>query len=71
MDIKLLLLRKMFNLKKIVIKTISWRITGSVSTGVVAWLVTGSVAVASTIFFIQAIVNSLLYFVHELIWQKI
>ena len=61
----------MFSLKKIVVKTISWRVTGSISTGIVAWLVTGSFAVASTIFFVQAIVNSLLYFVHELIWQKI
>jgi len=60
----------MFSLKKIVVKTISWRVIGSISTGIVALLVTGSFAVASTIFFIQAVVNTLLYFVHELIWQK-
>lgn len=63
--------QKKFSLKRIIVKTISWRITGSVSTGIVAWLVTGSFTVASTIFFVQAIVNSLLYFVHELIWQKV
>ena len=56
---------------RILVKTITWRIVGSTSTATIAWLVTGSVGVATTIFIIQAIANTVLYFIHELIWNKI
>jgi len=56
---------------RILAKTITWRIVGSTSTATIAWLVTGSVGVATTIFIIQAITNTVLYLIHELIWNKI
>jgi uncharacterized membrane protein len=52
-------------------KTITWRIVGSTSTATIAWLVTGSVGVATTIFFVQAATNTILYFLHELVWNNI
>jgi uncharacterized membrane protein len=52
-------------------KTVTWRIVGSTSTATIAWLVTGSVNIATTIFVVQAIANTILYFIHELVWDKI
>ncbi len=55
----------------IVVKTISWRIVGSTSTATIAWLVTGSLNVATTVFVIQAMVNTVLYYLHEIIWNRL
>jgi uncharacterized membrane protein len=52
-------------------KTVTWRIVGSTSTATIAWLVTGSVNIATTIFVVQAIANTILYFIHEVVWDKI
>jgi uncharacterized membrane protein len=56
---------------RVIAKTVTWRIVGSTSTATIAWLVTGSVNIATTIFVVQAIANTILYFVHELVWDKI
>ena len=52
-------------------KTISWRLTGSGATFVIAWIMSGNAAVAGGIAVTQAVANTLLYFIHERIWNKI
>jgi uncharacterized membrane protein len=52
-------------------KTISWRITGSGATFIISYIVSGSFAVAGSIASIQLIANTILYFVHERVWDKI
>jgi len=54
-----------------VVKTISWRLTGSGATFLISYLVAGDFAMASTIAIVQLISNTLLYFVHERVWNKI
>ena len=54
-----------------VVKTISWRITGSFSTFVISYLVLGSFLVAGSIATLQVIVNTLLYYIHERVWNQI
>ena len=54
-----------------VAKTLSWRITGSLATFGISFLITGNLAISGTIAIIQITVNTLLYFVHERIWNKI
>jgi len=56
---------------RVIAKTVTWRIVGSTSTATIAWLVTGSVNIATTIFVVQGIANTILYFIHELVWDKI
>ena len=56
---------------RVIAKTVTWRIVGSTSTATIAWLVTGSVNIATTIFVVQAIANTILYFIHEVVWDKI
>jgi uncharacterized membrane protein len=53
------------------VKTVSWRITGSTATFLIAFLLTGNLTVAGIIGVTQMISNSILYFMHERIWNKI
>ena len=53
------------------VKTISWRITGSGATFAISYLVLGDFSVAGTIAITQVTVNTILYYVHERIWNKI
>lgn len=52
-------------------KTISWRLTGSFSTFMISYLILGSFSIASSIAIIQIIANTLLYYLHERVWNKI
>lgn len=52
-------------------KTVSWRITGSGATFGISYLISGDFVIASTIATIQLIANTILYFIHERIWNKI
>ena len=53
------------------LKTLTWRVTGSASTFTIAYLVTGSFGVSSGIAVVQMVVNTFLYYAHERIWNKI
>jgi uncharacterized membrane protein len=52
-------------------KTISWRVTGSGATFLISYIVSGNLSVAGTIAVIQLTANTILYFIHERIWNKI
>jgi uncharacterized membrane protein len=52
-------------------KTISWRITGSSATFAISYAILGDFAISSTIAAIQLTCNTLLYFAHERVWDKI
>jgi len=54
-----------------IVKTISWRITGSTATFLIAYIMTGNFALAGVIGIIQLISNTILYYIHERIWNKI
>ena len=53
------------------VKTISWRITGSGATFMIAYSISGNFAVSGTIAAIQLVCNTILYYVHERIWNNI
>lgn len=53
------------------VKTVTWRVTGSTAAVIIAYLVTGSIGVSSTIGIAHLIVNTFLYWVHERVWSKI
>ena len=57
--------------RRSVIKTISWRITGSSATFLIAYLISGNMSIASTIAVIQLTANTIMYYIHERIWNKI
>lgn len=57
--------------KRSLAKTISWRITGSGATFAISYAILGDVGVSSTIAVIQLTFNTILYFIHERLWEKI
>jgi uncharacterized membrane protein len=53
------------------VKTISWRITGSSATFAISYLISGNWAIASSIALSQLVANTVLYFIHERVWNTI
>jgi len=52
------------------LKTLTWRMVGSGATFAIAWAATGHVAVSGTIAVVQILVNTVLYYAHELAWDR-
>ena len=57
--------------KRTIIKTITWRITASLTTFLIAWILTGDILVGASIGSIEAIAKIFLYYFHERIWTNI
>ena len=55
----------------VILKTLTWRIIGSSSTFLISYIVTGQAFIATSIAVAQMIVNTTLYYIHELVWDKI
>ena len=54
-----------------VVKTLTWRITGSSATFLVAYVLTGNFAIAGAIGVAQLVTNTILYYIHERVWNRI
>ena len=57
--------------RRSLVKTISWRLTGSGATFLISYLIAENFAVAGTIAVVQLVSNTILYFVHERVWNRI
>ena len=57
--------------RRSLVKTISWRITGSGATFLISYAILGDATISGTIAAIQLTFNTVLYFIHERIWNKI
>jgi uncharacterized membrane protein len=57
--------------RRSLVKTISWRVTGSSATFLIAYLLIGNFAIAGVIGITQMITNTILYYVHERVWTRI
>jgi uncharacterized membrane protein len=53
------------------VKTLTWRVVGSTSTFLISYIVTGQLFLATGIAIAQMIVNTVLYYIHERVWNKI
>lgn len=60
----------MVSYKRHILKTISWRIVGTIDTIILTWVITGSWKVGLSIGGIEVITKMILYFLHERIWYK-
>ena len=54
-----------------VVKTISWRVLGTIDTMVISYLITGSLVMAASIGSIEVVTKMVLYYFHERAWNKI
>ena len=57
--------------KRTMVKTITWRITASLTTFLIAWILTGDILIGASIGSIEAIAKIFLYYFHERIWTNI
>ena len=60
----------MVSYKRHILKTISWRVVGTIDTMLLSWFVTGSWKLGVTIGGIEVITKMVLYFLHERVWYK-
>lgn len=59
------------NIKRSLVKTISWRAVGTITTVAISYIITGTMALAFSIGGIELISKMVLYFFHERAWEKI
>lgn len=53
------------------VKTISWRLTGTFCTFLISFIILGDITTSSTIALIQLILNTIMFYIHERIWNII
>ncbi len=56
--------------KRHLIKTITWRIVGTLDTMLLAWIISGNPIIGLKIGAVEVVTKMLLYYVHENIWYK-
>lgn len=54
-----------------IVKSISWRIVGTLDTIVISWIITGTLSLAFSIGLVELATKMVLYFFHERIWNRI
>lgn len=54
-----------------ILKTISWRIIGTIDTIIISWVLTGQIKTALAIGSVELVTKMILYFGHERIWNLI
>jgi len=52
-----------------IIKTISWRITGTLCTFLISWVILNDIKTSSAIAIIQLTFNSIVFYFHERLWN--
>ena len=53
-----------------ILKTISWRIVGTLDTMALGWIITGSPLVGLKIGALELVTKFVLYYLHERVWIK-
>ncbi|MFC4722870.1 DUF2061 domain-containing protein [Geojedonia litorea] len=56
--------------KRHIIKTITWRILGTIDTIILAWIISGDPMIGLKIGLVEVLTKMLLYYFHERIWYK-
>ena len=54
-----------------IIKSLSWRITGTVDTIIVSWLISRKFTIAISIGFVECFTKMFLYYFHERLWNRV
>ena len=57
--------------KRTIAKTMTWRVTASLTTFLIAWILTRDLLIGASIGSIEAIAKIFLYYFHERIWNNI
>jgi adenylylsulfate kinase len=53
-----------------ILKSITWRVVGTIDTVLLGWLITGNLELGLKIGGVEVVTKMVLYYVHERIWYK-
>ena len=53
------------------VKTVSWRLTGTLCTFLISYAILGDIATSSAIAIIQLTFNTIVFYIHERIWNLV
>jgi uncharacterized membrane protein len=53
-----------------ILKTLTWRMIGTVDTIILGWIITGNLKTGMTIGGIEVVTKMILYYLHERFWYK-
>ena len=56
--------------KRHILKTISWRIVGTLDTMILSWIITGNWKLGVAIGGVEVVTKMVLYYLHERAWYK-
>ena len=62
--------KPVINKKRHLLKTITWRIIGTLDTMIVAWVISGDPLLGLSIGGVEVFSKMILYYFHERIWYK-
>ncbi len=57
--------------KRSAFKTVSWRVTATTTTFLIAWVVTGDLGAGAAIGGVEAVAKMFLYYGHERAWEHV
>ena len=57
--------------RKSLYKTITWRITASLTTIIIVYSVTRRIEIAGTIALLEILIKMVVYYFHERVWERI
>lgn len=57
--------------KRHLVKTVSWRLVGTIDTMLLAWIISGNPLIGMKVGFAEVATKMLLYYLHERVWYKI
>lgn len=58
------------SVKRHILKTITWRIVGTIDTMILGWVISGDLKIGLTIGSFEVVTKMILYFLHERVWYK-
>jgi uncharacterized membrane protein len=56
--------------KRHLLKTITWRLVGTIDTILLSWIITGNLTIGLAIGSVEVLTKMVLYFLHERVWYK-
>lgn len=62
--------KPLISYKRHVMKTITWRLIGTIDTIIIGWIISGDPFIGLKIGSIEVITKMVLYFLHERIWYR-
>jgi len=57
--------------KRHILKTVTWRVVGTLDTMMLAWIISGNALTGLKIGFVEVITKMALYYLHERAWYKL